>query len=88
MRTTIDVDDEVMQELRRRSREEGVPLRRIVNAALRAAVERPGKAPARRRYRCPTYSMGQPRVPSLDRALATAADLETEEIVRKMKLRK
>ena len=88
MRTTIDVDDDVMQELRRRSRDEGIPLRKIVNAALRAALERPGRSAALRRYRCPTHSMGQPRPPSLDRALAITADLESDELVRKMKMRK
>jgi hypothetical protein len=88
MRITIDVDDDVMQALRRRSSEEGVPLRAIVNAALRAAVARQGKTAAHRKYRCPTFSMGQPRLPSLDAALAISAGLETEEIVRKMKLRK
>jgi hypothetical protein len=88
MRTTIDVDDDVMQELRRRSRKAGVPLRSIVNAALRAAEDGPARTATRRRYRCPTYSMGQPRLPSFDRAPAIFADPETEGIVGNMKPRK
>ncbi len=41
----------------------------------------------RRRYREQTQAMGAPSV-RLDKALALAAALEDEEIVRKMKLRK
>ena len=77
-----------MLELRQRSRERGVSLRAIINGMLRLGLARRDGPHARVSYRCPTYAMGQPRISTLDKALSLAADLESEEAVRKMKLRK
>jgi hypothetical protein len=87
MRTTLTIDDDLMRELKEVAHREGVPLKLVVNRALRLGLAGAAK-PKRRRYRCPTYSMGPARIPSLDKAMAVAAALEDEEIARKLELRK
>jgi hypothetical protein len=59
-----------------------------VNRTLRAGMQH-SRAPARRpsRYREKTFSMGVPRF-ALSKALAIAAELEDEEVIREMALRK
>jgi hypothetical protein len=86
VRTTLTIDDELMRELKEVAHREGVPLKLVVNRALRLGL---GAAkPQRRRYRSRTFGMGAVRIPSLDKALAVAAALEDEEIARKLELRK
>lgn len=63
------------------------PLKAIVNQALRAGLEVLQEPKAKRPFKSPTFSMGQPRV-SLDKAHALAASLEDEELTRKLELRK
>ncbi len=43
MRTTIEINDELFREVKRRAADERVPMRRIVEAALRVYLERPGR---------------------------------------------
>jgi hypothetical protein len=88
MRTTIRVDDELLERLRAQARRENLSLARVLNrtlrAGLRAARTRPSKpAPYRERV----YAMGAPRI-DLDKALAVASALEDDEIVRKLAQRK
>jgi hypothetical protein len=88
MRTTFRIDDDLLQELKERARKEKLSLTRLVNRVLRTGIrdDRRG-APRRTRYRESTQAMGVPRV-DLRKALAVAAALEDEEILRKMTLRK
>jgi hypothetical protein len=88
MRTTIRIEDELLERLKEQALRENVSLTKLVNRTLRAGMQR-SRTPARRRvqYREKTYSMGAPRF-DLAKALALAADLEDEEVVRKMALRK
>jgi hypothetical protein len=88
MRTTVRVDDELLDRLKAQARREKVSLTRLFNRVLRAGLQAGG---ARRRQR-PLHServhkMGTPRI-ALDKALALAAALEDEEIVRELTLRK
>lgn len=85
MRTTLRIDDALLAELKERAREEGVSLGELVSRVLRAGLE--AKRPRRRPVRIRPVDMGPPRV-DLDRALHVAADLEDEEILRKIALRK
>ena len=55
-------------------------LERVVRAGVRALQGKP--------FRATTFSMGEPRVPSLDKSLRIAAALEDEETARKLSLRK
>lgn len=88
MRTTLTLDPDVAADLKRRVRRSGKPFRQILNDAVRAGL-RAQDAPPPRPYRLKPVSMGGP-LPgiNLDKALALAADLEDEEIVRKLALRK
>ena len=87
MRSTVRIDDDLMEELRARARGASVSLTRMLNRTLRrglrASNERDGKAP----YREQPVAMGSPRV-DLDKALTLAALLEDEEVLRKLMLRK
>jgi hypothetical protein len=80
VRTTVTLDPDVEQLLRRRMRERGVSFKSALNDAVREAL---GAAPARA-FRTPTADLGLPTV-NLDRALSLAGDLEDEERLRRMR---
>ena len=88
MRTTVRLDDELFERLKAQARKEKVSLTRLLNRALKAGLLAGG---AHRRaqpaYRARVHAMGVPRL-ALDKALAMAAALEDEEIVRELTLRK
>jgi hypothetical protein len=86
-RTTLTVDDHLMNELKQLSVQRKQPLKTIVNQALRAGLEAIVEPKVRRPFKSPTFSMGQPRV-ALDKAHALAASLEDEELSRKLEQRK
>jgi len=88
MRTTVRLDDELFEQLRTQARKENVSVTRLLNRALRAGLQA-GRArrPARPAYRERVHSMGAPRL-ALDKALALAAALEDEEVVRELTARK
>lgn len=84
VRLTLSIPDDLYRELRRRARAEGVSLRRVVEESLRAgiAANKAGTRPA-----ClprPVFDLGKPSV-NLDHALRLAAEMEDEEILRKMR---
>jgi len=88
MRSTFRIDDDLLEELREQAHREKVSLTRLLNRVLRSGLQaKPGLAPQHRRYREETHAMDAPRA-DLRKALALAAALEDEEIVRKMTLRK
>lgn len=88
MRTTVRIDDELLQRLREQARKENTSLTRLLDQTLRAGLQVSGKpGRSRRRHREQTHAMGASRI-KLDKALALAAVLEDEEIARKMRLRK
>jgi hypothetical protein len=88
VRTTVNIDDELLETLKGRAHEEDLPFTQLLNRALRAGIEALERPPARRpRHREQAFAMGEPRF-DLDRALALAAALEDEETVRKLRLRK
>lgn len=83
MRTTVTLDADTEALLRRRMRERGVSFKEALNDAIRAGlggVDRP-------RFRTATAPMGTPAV-NLDRALRLAADLEDDELIRKVQMGK
>lgn len=88
MRTTVRVDDELLEQLKAQAREENVSLTRLLNRTLKAGLQagsaRRRKPPA---YRERAHSLGAPRV-ALDKALALAAAMEDEELARELALRK
>jgi hypothetical protein len=88
MRTTLTIDDRLFAELKERAHREGVPLKQVVNQALRRGLEAPVGSSKRKPYRVRAHSMGRALVPSLDKSLAIAAALEDDEIARKLAVRK
>jgi hypothetical protein len=88
MRTTVRLDNDLMEQLRKQAHREKVSLTRLLNRAVRAGLRESGTQRRKRTvYRERAHSLGAPRV-SLDRALSLAASLEDEEIVRKLAVRK
>jgi hypothetical protein len=88
MRTTVRVDDELLEQLKAQARRENVSLTRLLNRTLRAGLKTAPRRPAKRsRYRERPASMGAPRI-ALDKALTAAAALEDAEIARELSLRK
>lgn len=82
------IEDDLLEEIRQRAERDKVSLTRVLNDALRAGLKAGRSVPARRRrYREKTFALGSPRV-DLRKALAVAAALEDEEILRKSMLRK
>ncbi len=77
MRTTVTLDSDVEQIVRRRMRERGISFKEALNDAVREGVRSPAVP-----FRTETARMGVPTV-NLDRALQIAAELEDEELVRK-----
>ena len=88
MRTTIDIDDALMSDLRQKARENGLSLKDIINRVIRIGLKKSEDASHTYRYKCPEFSLGESRYYDLDKALDLAEYLESEEISRKLKLRK
>jgi len=82
MRTTVTLDDDTEQMIRRRMKERRLSFKQALNDAIRDGCAQPGPAPEP--FRTMTASMGVPMV-NLDRALQLAGELEDEELVRKMR---
>lgn len=81
MRTTVTLDPDTEHMVRRRMADRRISFKEALNSAIRD-----GFAVAdgeRKPFRTRTAAMGRPTV-SLDRALALAADLEDEELVRRL----
>lgn len=80
MRTTVTLDADTEQLVRRRMAERGMSFKEAVNDAIRqGALARPA-AP----FRTTTASLGEPTV-SLDRALQLAGELEDDELLRRQR---
>ena len=83
MRTTVTLDPDTAALIEQRMRERGVSFKQALNDAIRA-----GAAPATvEPFRTQVADLGTPSV-NLDRALQVAAELEDDELVRRMRLGK
>lgn len=80
MRTTVTLDPDTEQLVRRRMRERGVSFKQALNDAIRGG----GMASRTQPFATETAAMGESRV-NLDRALQIAADLEDDELIRRMR---
>lgn len=86
MRTTITLDDDVAAQLKAVARERDVSFKEAVNSAVRRglSVEREPSRP----YQVPTHALGLRSDVDVDKTLRLAGELEDDEIVRKLELRK
>ena len=88
MRSTVRIDDDLMTAIRSQAQGEGLSITRMLNRVVRAGLEALDRSGGQQEiYRQKTFRMGPPSV-DLDKALALAAALEDEEVLRKMSLRK
>ena len=85
MRTTVDIEDDLLDKLRAEATRGRVPFKHLLNRLLRAGLE--GHGVTRTAYRCPTFGMGAP-AGDLDKALGIAATLDDDAVRRKLDLRK
>ena len=88
MRTTLTLHDDLARELREKAHREGVPFKEIVNKAIRAGLDQLDRPQKTKPYKSKSYSLGYPPRADLDHALELADRLESEEIARKLLLRK
>ncbi len=79
VRTTITLTSEAELLVRRAMADRGLTFKDAVNEAIVAGLRVDVGRPA---FSTPTFDLGRARVP-LDRAIALAADLEDEELLRK-----
>lgn len=84
MRTTITLTPEADSLVRKVMRERGLSFKDAVNAAIVDGLQPRTDAVA---YKTPVFALGPARAP-LDKAVAMAADLEDEELVRRRELGK
>jgi hypothetical protein len=84
VRTTITLDPDVAALVKRRMSERRLSFKEAVNEAIRAGLAAPGSGEP---FRTPTFDMGEPAVP-VDKALRLAEELEDEELVRRLAVRK
>lgn len=78
MRTTVTLDPDTEQIIRRRMRERGLSFKQAINDAIRDSMTAGASVP----FSTPTFSMGRPAV-DLDRASQLAGELEDEDLIRK-----
>jgi hypothetical protein len=79
MRTTVTLDPDTEQIVRRRMRERGMTFKEALNDAIRSGVQDRGSE-----FRTQTAALGRSTV-NLDRALQVVGDLEDDELIRKMR---
>lgn len=85
VRTTVTLDPDVEALVRKAMRERGLSFKRAVNEAIRAGLAPGATADS---FTTPVFRMGfNPAIPS-DKALRLAAELEDEELRRKLATRK
>ena len=84
MRTTLTLEPDVDQLIRALMRDRGLSLKEAVNYAIRAGL-RP--AAGGKRFQTPAFDLGLPLVP-VTKALQVAADLEDDELARKLSVGK
>ena len=84
MRTTITLEPEAEALVRRVMKERGLSFKEAVNQAIVAGLAPPSAAAT---FETPTFDLGGARLP-LDNALALAAQMEDDELIRKTTLGK
>jgi hypothetical protein len=82
MRTTVTLEPDAEALVKRLMRERGLSFKEALNAAIRAGLQ-----PVAEPFATPTYDMGEPLL-DLTKVLRLAAELEDEEIVRRLAARR
>lgn len=85
MRTTVAIDSELQTRVKELARERGVSFREALNDVLRRGL---GAQSTVQPYQVPARPLELRPGIDLDKAFALAAELEDDEIVRKLSVRK
>jgi hypothetical protein len=85
MRTTVTLDPDVLAKIKSYMREKGVSFKDAINTAIRIGLSRGGKQ--KKVFRQKSYNMGTPSIP-LRKALQLASEMEDQEIIRDLTIRK
>lgn len=85
MRTTLTLDEDVAQQVRRLMRERGAGFKETVNELIRRGLR---SEQAVEPYASPTFSSGVRDGVDLDKALRLAGELEDAEVMRKFEMSK
>lgn len=85
MRTTVTIDPDVQELLRRAVREQGQPFKQVLNAALRKGLRAGERKPAQP-FQQRTFDLGKPLV-DLTKALSLAAELDDAAKVTRLRRR-
>ena len=87
MRTTVTLDPDLAAKLRALARERGVSFKEALNNALRRGLA-PGDAGSKRPYRLASRRLELRPGVDIEHALRLAGELEDDETIRKLELRK
>ena len=79
MRTTINIDSDVLERAKALSAKLGTPFRTVVNEALRAGLDHVARPGEQRPYRTQPHEMGLRPGRNLDNIQALLAQIEGEE---------
>ena len=82
MRTTVTLDDDLFDALKRQAQERDVALKEVLNDAIRAGLA--AGTPVAKKYRMRPRNLGVRPGVNLVKALELSAELEDSEIVRKL----
>ena len=89
MRSTLTLDDDIGDKLKRLAADSGKPFKRVVNETLQAGLRARKELRRGKPYRLQPVSLGGPREGvDLGKALGLADDLEDQEIAAKLRMRK
>jgi hypothetical protein len=84
MRTTIDIEPSLLKRLRDEAHRRGVPFKEMLTTVLRRGLEE--RRESARRFRTPTFAMGdpEPRV-DLRKSLRVAESLQDEVVLDRLR---
>ncbi|HVU37820.1 MAG TPA: hypothetical protein VHC95_05755 [Opitutales bacterium] len=86
MRTTVTLENDVARQLREAAHRQGRSFKAVLNEAVRAGLHKP--VARAKKITLPSYPMGALPGVDLTKANALAAELENQEIFRKLELGK
>ena len=87
MRSTYDLDADLIKQVRDRAHKQRRSSKAVLNEVVRAGLGKTA-TPRRKKITLPTYKMGARTDLNFIKANVLAAELEDEEIMRKMELGK
>jgi hypothetical protein len=85
MRTTVTLDPDVVAQIKALMKEKGISFKEAVNSSIRMGSTQRKKRTSQ--YHQKTFNMGLPAIP-VRKALQLAAEMEDEEILRDLTIRK